>query len=236
MTTRREMLAAQAKVLREGGLLQREIAVVLGVSRTYAAELVSDPEGAKVRARKQRYGGTCVECGAATDGSNGRDAAPKLCFACHSQKLHDDRYWTPERIIQAIQEWHRQHGRPPIAPEWVTPGERVGQIPPVSTVQREFGSWRAAIQEAGFEVLGPGKYERTPEWRARLGDRSRGPRPERRGVDWDLVVRLREEGIPYHEIAREARCSANHAKWIVRKEAPHLIRPRRCQIDLPVAA
>lgn len=233
--SRREQLALEARILRDSGLLQRQIAVVLGVSRRYAAELLDDPNGAKVRARKRRYGGSCRNCGSRTDGSNGRDGAPVMCHSCRQKQQHDDRFWTPERIIQAIQEWNREHGRPPIAPEWVTPGARVGQIAPVSTVQREFGSWRAAIQAAGFDGLGPGKYERTPEWRARLGERSRGPKPERRGVDWTLVVRLRAEGIPYHEIARQAKCSANHAKWIVGREAPHLIR-RRHPIDLPGAA
>lgn len=34
------------------------------------------------RERRKRYQGTCERCGAPTDGSNGRDKAPRFCQTC----------------------------------------------------------------------------------------------------------------------------------------------------------
>ena len=79
----RTVLAQRAQELRAAGLLQREIAVRLGVSRSYVAALYNDPDGAKARARKDSYRGTCESCGAPTDGSNGRGAAPTRCDPCY---------------------------------------------------------------------------------------------------------------------------------------------------------
>lgn len=74
--------AAEALALRAQGLTHQQIADRMGISRTYAQELCSDPEGEKVRARKASYRGTCEGCGGPTDGSNGRAKAPKLCLKC----------------------------------------------------------------------------------------------------------------------------------------------------------
>jgi hypothetical protein len=54
----------------------------MGLSRSYVAELITDPAGDKVRTRKQSYRGVCEACGGRTDGSNGRAKAPRLCLAC----------------------------------------------------------------------------------------------------------------------------------------------------------
>lgn len=230
--------AAKAAELRASGKTHREIAAEMGISLSYAHNLAVDPDGAKMKARKDSYRGTCRECGGKTDGSNGRNSAPEICSGCFVKQQHENRYWTQQRIIDAIKAWHRAHGRPPIAPEWVTPRDRVGEIPPVSTVQREFGTWRAAIIAAGFECKERGKYERNAEWRANLAARSRGPKPERRNVNWELVVRLREEGTELHEIALRAQCSLGTVKRIISLEAPHLVRPyrRRTVHELPIAA
>lgn len=112
-------LAAQAAALRAQGLTYQRIADTLGISLSYACELMTDPDGAKAKARKDRYRGTCENCGARTDGSNGRRGAPKLCAACTKQRQHDERYWTQERIIQAIRDWTAAHdGEPPAATDW----------------------------------------------------------------------------------------------------------------------
>lgn len=74
--------AAEAAMLRAQGLLQRQIADRMGISRTYAAELLTDPDGSKVRARKATYGKPCRVCGKMTQGSDGRAAAPDICSVC----------------------------------------------------------------------------------------------------------------------------------------------------------
>ena len=79
----REEMAREAGRLRAEGLSYQLIADRMGISRSYANDLVVDPDGSRGRARKARYGRPCRECGKMTDGSNGRKKAPELCAACH---------------------------------------------------------------------------------------------------------------------------------------------------------
>jgi hypothetical protein len=89
--------AARVAALKAQRLNGIQIAERLGISRSYAYELLNDPEGRKVRARKDSYRGECVDCGASTDGSDGL-AAPERCFGCWNEHR---RKWTPEVIIAA---------------------------------------------------------------------------------------------------------------------------------------
>lgn len=69
--------------LRDEGLLMREIGERLGLSVKTISDYLNDPGGKRCRARKESYRGACVDCGAATNGSNGRGSnAPKRCQAC----------------------------------------------------------------------------------------------------------------------------------------------------------
>lgn len=128
------------------------------------------------RCRKETlYGGRCMDCGAVTNGSNGRGKAHKRCLSCYSRHAHERRLWTPETVIEAIQAWAHEYGAPPTATEWnpgqhhMKPGaaERYydGPLvaPPVVAVQREFGSWAAAIEAAGFPRPQVSKYGRVGE-------------------------------------------------------------------------
>ena len=65
--------------------------------------------------------------------------------------------WTPETILYAIQLWHRQHRRPPATREWEQAGEN---HPSRQTVRRVFGSWNAAMAEAGFTPRPRGRPRR----------------------------------------------------------------------------
>lgn len=174
--------AAQAAELRKTGMLQREIADVMGISRTYAAELLNDPDGAAGRARKDSYRGTCLGCGARTDGSNGKNAAPTHCIACHWRLGLDQRKrWGRDEVIAAIQKWHDLYGATPSAMDWspalarnsaATDLDRIemrwarGDWPTLTSVRAYFGSWNNAIAAAGF----------TPR---RAGGRARGDRANR---------------------------------------------------------
>lgn len=146
---------AYAKRRRAEGAKLREIGAELGVTLKTIHTWLTDPEGEALRARKERYGGTCIECGARTDGSRGRDAAPERCWDCWVAS-ETQTVWTQARIIEAIREYARLHGRPPAATAWLQPIPIRGDTPPVSRVQKAFGSWNAAIAAAGFEPVRPG--------------------------------------------------------------------------------
>lgn len=130
------------------GMTRDQIARRLGISRSYAAALLSDPTGEKDRMRKHRYCGVCERCGARTDGSNGRAHAPSLCAACFRQRQREERRWTPEAIVAAIQTWAEEHGRPPRShPDWTNAGP---DHPASATVQYVFGLWADAVEAAGL--------------------------------------------------------------------------------------
>jgi transcriptional regulator with XRE-family HTH domain len=85
--------ATIAQGLRAQGLLQRQIAERMGVAIQTVDSWLNDPDGSRLRARKNSYRGACEQCGAPTDGSNGPGKAPKLCLACSSD-AHAERMRT----------------------------------------------------------------------------------------------------------------------------------------------
>jgi len=59
------------------------------------------------------------------------------------------RNWDREAIITALRAWAAEHGRPPASADWKgTDGS--GRRPATYRVQREFGTWGAALREAGL--------------------------------------------------------------------------------------
>lgn len=158
--TRQEKVAI-ARHLAERGLNQGRIAAEMGVARTTVQGWLGDPDGSKLRARKDSYRGTCVDCGGPTDGSNGPGSAPERCCHCAPRAAMT---WTGETIVAAIQRWARLHnGAPPTSYEWNPAMGRSGRARrplDYSAVQREFGSWSEGIRAAGFERLAVGRPRR----------------------------------------------------------------------------
>ncbi len=148
--TRAERLE-QINTLQEGGFNHRQIAHQLGISISQVRAVRNDPDGNKTRNRRERYQGVCENCGGKTDGSGGYHKAPLRCAACHHQKQHEERYWTEERIIAAIQQFAAEHGRRPLASEWQHVGQQKGTYPNTGTVLHVFGSWADGIEAAGYE-------------------------------------------------------------------------------------
>lgn len=156
-TAERLALAERARALRREGRIYNEIAAELGISRSYASMLLTDPDGAKARARKDSYAGRCLDCGNSTSGSDGREQAASYCDPCWRKRVHANRRWTRETVIDAIQRFAAVHGRPPVADEWIRADPEHG-YPPRSSVYmadghhygRPFESWAAAIEAAGF--------------------------------------------------------------------------------------
>jgi hypothetical protein len=168
----RAVLARWAQELKAEGKVQREVADALGVSRSYAAELMgADPLGEKARDRKKRYQGVCVDCGGATTGTMGRAKAPERCADCRAEFDHARRFWTAERVVAEFQRFARVMGRGPTVID--CPGQahtptisrkitaaRLAEtdraaalgllVPHPDIVRREFGTWHAALRAAGL--------------------------------------------------------------------------------------
>lgn len=151
LTGRRAENALRCRALRSLGLLEREIAAQTGLSRSYVNALLNDPNGDNDKSRKDRYRGVCESCGARTDGSNGRALAPKLCISCSTAEQHEQRHWTQERIVEALQQVAHQTGVQPAAQEFLY-GMHPGFQSVPSMAIREFGTWREAMKAAGFET------------------------------------------------------------------------------------
>lgn len=168
--TRAEKVAAITTLAERDHLTIGEAGARLGFKPQTARNLVADPDGAKQRERRKRYQGTCKHCGAATDGSNGKRAAPDVCLRClptDPDWLAAMTYWTPERIIEAIRYWNAKYGEPPAVADWDTllprrmhdperaarykREQEAGKVPSCRVVYNKFPSWNAAIQAAGFE-------------------------------------------------------------------------------------
>lgn len=120
------------------------------------------------KCRKRSYGGTCVECGAATNGHDGIGQAPDHCSPCANKAR---RIWTRETVIAAIQDFAKRYGRAPVATDFNPSHARLighadaalkeqrfreGGYPRQWTVHEVFGGWNVAIAAAGFEPRGPG--------------------------------------------------------------------------------
>ena len=104
----------------------------------------------------------------------------------HGTDGFPDGWWTPERIVLAVQTYAQVYGEPPTADAWHPAHARKdgrpylaqrfyddGCWPAHKTVFRVMGSWNAALEAAGFEP--------NP-----IGRRAGGPLPERcvRGHLW----------------------------------------------------
>ncbi len=158
-TAERIELAQRVAEMRASGMLFREIAGELGKSPSYLRNLASDPRGDKARARKDRGGNTCADCGTPVSYESVR------CMACANRP-----YWTQDRIIAAIREWAAMDGSPPTATDWNSALARTrrdtgehplwsdypGKWPTTWTAAAAFGSWNAAIAAAGFVPRMPG--------------------------------------------------------------------------------
>lgn len=146
--TRAEKVA-RAQALRAQGLLLREIAAEMGAALSTVHAWLWDPDLSKLRARRDSYGGTCVDCGGPTDGSNGPGKAPTRCMDC--------RTWTRDAVLLAFREWADDNGGiPPTCTDIRRSG---GRLPHQASVKRLFGSWNSALLAAGFDLV----CDRRPE-------------------------------------------------------------------------
>lgn len=173
--------AEQARELHDSGLGYKRIAKRLGVSATTVRRLLDSDYAERMRVQsreaKRRRTGVCKTCGGVTRYGGGKVPVSEECAECVRRRQHEERYWTRERIVECIQRFAREHGRPPVSSEWLygDHGANGDGYPYCSTVLQEFGSWADAIEQAGFPRPRIGVYERTSEWRARMSEARRLP-------------------------------------------------------------
>lgn len=151
--------------------------------------------------RKSQYGSTCIDCGAPTDGSNGRERAPERCMECLT--------WTEEKVIEVLQAWAAEHGRSPRLAD-CRPGEPgYGVLPNTSgrgCIRRHFGSWNKALAAAGLGVNQDKSDETFEAMRAAIvaGEPTKAV-ARRFGVSSNAVHnRMRTHGVRVSELRRAA--------------------------------
>jgi hypothetical protein len=146
--------------LRGMGLSTQEIAEELGMRPGGIRSIINDPDGSKQKARRERYRGVCGVCGEPTTGCNGWNA-PDLC------RLHSaSRVWTQEKVIGAIQQFAKEHGRPPRSTDWPHTDRKQGH-PAATAIYGEyaaFPSWADAVEAAGFPRPSMGRGPGQPQW------------------------------------------------------------------------
>jgi len=112
------------------------------------------------------------------------------------------RRWTAKLIVVALQRWTAEHGSPPTCLAWDRAGVSRDEFPSTNTVQRVFGSWRAAllaarvvtVREQGWRTVDPA----FAHWLAGLIDGEgcfiiRCPADRRVGCSARLTVWLRDD-------------------------------------------
>jgi transcriptional regulator with XRE-family HTH domain len=189
---------AEARRLRDEGLLGREIAERMGVSTSTVSAWLTDPGGRRLRARKDSYRGICDTCGGSTDGSDGPGKAPSRCAECLR--------WSREAILEAIADWADEHGG--IPPRCIDTGvgyEGHGRLPASTVVKKYFGTWNAALLAGGFELHCDRRSETQEEIMAalRAGESVRSI-ADRFGVTSKAIgQRLRVRGLTVADVRSE---------------------------------
>ena len=174
----RDEKIAEARRMRAEGEILRVIGDRFGVSpqtiMRWTDDDLADRDRAAARAQKLLYRGTCVDCGASTNGSAGPGKAGKRCSSCSYRAQHEAATWTPVRLVAEAHRWRDLTGAWPISTDWhsTVGGEAVrsevrtivlafreatGPWPVTVTVTWKFGSWAAFMDACGGEAVGMGR-------------------------------------------------------------------------------
>ena len=187
-----------AHELRAEGLLIREIAERISVPTPTLIRWLNPEFEARERnkAKKRKFSEArrCPKCRKKIANNSA------LCRDCH---LADQKYWTREKVIEAIQTWAIEKGVPPTYQEWVLAGPK---HPAIWTITHgnnpAFPSFGAALVAAGFE---PRKRRKklTPMDRQERADMRRRSREEtikralrKENKDDDTTGVRDDEGVP----------------------------------------
>lgn len=148
------------------------IAEQLGVSKTTIVRWTNPAYDKRsremVRKRHRERTGVCVDCGGETKygGQPGKPISD-VCAECSRARQRASKKWTREAVIDAIQRFAAENGRPPTSTEWIC-ANRIKNYPPRTACYRSgqkssapFEKWADAIEAAGFRRPRTGYYERT---------------------------------------------------------------------------
>jgi hypothetical protein len=117
----------------------------------------------------------CRGCGAYTQPRNGKGDAYAYCKHCHPGAI--ERFWTRQRVLDAMLEWRSRYGRLPSSYDWSRTqahrrgGEQLARLvaghwPSATTVTGVYGSWKAARTAAADQIVQSGEEDRpSPERR-----------------------------------------------------------------------
>lgn len=137
----------------------RQIAERIGTTRTTARRYVDPGFDAFMKKsekeRKKRYSGACMDCGKPTSYA-GKPNGRRSSLRCRNCAAKSRKRWTREAIIDAIQQWNAEYGRPPSSLDWnktVARQVRGSEYPASTSVYGDrgaFANWGDAIEAAGF--------------------------------------------------------------------------------------
>jgi hypothetical protein len=200
--TRRERLYPEIKRLREvEGLMWREIGERLGLSLKTVHDYYAYPTHEADRARRERYTGTCVECGGRTNNGGAASGPPERCTDCLNPA------WTREAVLDAFRDWGDDHGGIPPREADVRPGaEGHGCLPHENTVAKLFGSWNPGLLAAGYAL----HKDRRPETTQAMADAVRAGESTAAIADRfgctaaNVHGRLKQAGLRVSELRRAA--------------------------------
>jgi AraC-like DNA-binding protein len=153
---RRRAVAIARHLRASEGLSIAQIAARLGRSEATVKGYFYDPTGAKAKAVKARYQGSCRQCGAPTQARGGKGDAYAYCKNCHPGAIKAR--WTRELVLEAMRAWRDRYGRAPSSYDWSrTHARRRGpdalarlqerDWPTPATVSDLFGTWAQARAE-----------------------------------------------------------------------------------------
>ena len=154
---RRNVLLAQHH--REQGWSIAQIAHLLDRAPATVRGYLHDPTGAKAKARKTSYAGSCERCGAPTSGADGKGRASRHCQRCKPQSRAR---WTRETVRGAHRFWLERFGFIACSADWSgTHARRRGgdaleryrsaRWPSQSVIRRLYGTPAAARADAFAE-------------------------------------------------------------------------------------
>ena len=167
---------------RDKGWSYKRISRELGVGESTVYRWLNPEYAERHRAvsrqLKQRYRGTCIDCGNPTSYAGiGDKISAERCQPCRSAWQATDAgralytKWTRELILDRIREWAALHdGKPPSVSDWNAYQARYvlhdedrareflladGHWPWFTHVVKRFGNWNAAIEAAGYTPNAP---------------------------------------------------------------------------------
>jgi hypothetical protein len=156
--------------LREQGKTFEEIVAITGMAKSSITSVYYDPSGDKTRARKAKYGGSCVDCGARTAYITGGGTA-KRCASCAAKEQGTIEYrrgiakiqrkaqrgWLDADVFAAIRSVAVDGRVSKDAYDRARDERGRATMPSVAGLVYRYGSWRNAVEAAGLQVVSDGQ-------------------------------------------------------------------------------